>query len=97
MDIKRLEKWFEKRCNGDWEHQGGIKIETYDNPCWGITVYFDDSENSVDKLIVGKSVERSDTDFVKLSYDYSNNSLKISCGILNLSEAIGIFLDIDPE
>ncbi|KMQ59917.1 hypothetical protein ACM39_18325 [Chryseobacterium sp. FH2] len=33
-----LEKWFDSQCNGDWEHNYGIKIETLDNPGWEVTI-----------------------------------------------------------
>jgi Immunity protein 53 len=29
-----LESWYSKQCNGDWEHQYGISIQTVDNPRW---------------------------------------------------------------
>lgn len=30
--------WFSSQCDGDWEHEYGIKIETVDNPGWVITI-----------------------------------------------------------
>src|SRR5438874_9455169 len=33
-----LQKWFAKHCNGDWEHDFGIQIETLDNPGWRIKI-----------------------------------------------------------
>lgn len=29
-----LQKWYKSQCDGDWEHEYGIKIETVDNPGW---------------------------------------------------------------
>ncbi|WP_354136441.1 Imm53 family immunity protein [Bradyrhizobium sp. LB11.1] len=29
--FRRLERWYESQCNGDWEHRHGITIETVDN------------------------------------------------------------------
>ena len=36
--LSRIESWFSDRCDGDWEHGFGIKIETLDNPGWMIRV-----------------------------------------------------------
>jgi len=34
----KLQNWYAKQCNGDWEHMQGVKIETSDNPGWFIKV-----------------------------------------------------------
>jgi len=36
--IAALEQWYSSQCNGDWEHQFGLKIETLDNPGWSVTI-----------------------------------------------------------
>jgi len=36
--LKALEDWYAKRCNGEWEHQNGVTIETLDNPGWKIRI-----------------------------------------------------------
>ncbi len=33
-----LEAWYQKQCNGEWEHQSGITIETVDNPGWHVAI-----------------------------------------------------------
>lgn len=33
-----LTRWYATECNGDWEHQNGIRIETIDNPGWRVTI-----------------------------------------------------------
>ncbi len=39
MDILQwIEKWYLSNCNGAWEHEFGIKIDTVDNPGWYITI-----------------------------------------------------------
>lgn len=39
MDVlKLLQSWFTGRCDGEWEHQFGIKIETIDNPGWSVSI-----------------------------------------------------------
>ncbi len=36
--IERLQAWYTSQCNGDWEHHYGVKIDTLDNPGWGLTI-----------------------------------------------------------
>jgi hypothetical protein len=30
--------WYLRQCDGDWEHQFGVKIDTLDNPGWSLTI-----------------------------------------------------------
>lgn len=41
--INWLQDWFSTHCDGDWEHERGIKIETVDNPGWNIEIDFNDT------------------------------------------------------
>ena len=36
--LARLEAWYVRQCNGDWEHLYGVTIETLDNPGWSVTI-----------------------------------------------------------
>jgi len=36
--IKRLEEWFAKYCNGDWEHDTVIKLDTLGKPGWYVEI-----------------------------------------------------------
>ena len=92
MNILELEKWFQRRCDGDWEHQGGLSVETTDNPGWYIKIEFSNAKQLFDLTVSGKSICRSETDFVTFKYDESAKSLGIACGLFNLSEALQLFL-----
>jgi hypothetical protein len=48
-----IQKWFQKQCNGEWEHSQGIKIETCDNPAWWVKINIKDTtlENKPFKII----------------------------------------------
>ena len=35
-----LQEWFLLNCDGDWEHENQIKIETVSNPGWFIVIDF---------------------------------------------------------
>jgi len=36
--LGRLMTWFASQCDGTWEHQKGISIETTDNPGWWVKI-----------------------------------------------------------
>jgi hypothetical protein len=42
--LTELQVWYEAQCDGDWEHQFGIIIETLDNPGWSVTIDLVDTE-----------------------------------------------------
>ena len=33
-----ISEWMISECDGDWEHEYGIKIETLDNPGWDVEI-----------------------------------------------------------
>ena len=33
-----LQKWYSSQCDGDWEHEFGVTIDTVDNPGWYVTI-----------------------------------------------------------
>lgn len=37
-DLEWIQNWYHSQCDGDWEHQFGIKIDTLDNPGWMVTI-----------------------------------------------------------
>ncbi len=36
--LENLQAWFAQQCDGTWEHQRGVKIETLDNPGWSVEI-----------------------------------------------------------
>jgi hypothetical protein len=36
--IQGLQNWYLAKCDGDWEHEFGISIETLDNSGWMVTI-----------------------------------------------------------
>ena len=36
--ISEIQKWFQKYCNGKWEHNHGITITSCDNPGWWVKI-----------------------------------------------------------
>ncbi len=36
--LEAIQEWYQRQCDGEWEHHYGIKIETLDNPGWLVKV-----------------------------------------------------------
>ena len=36
--LPELQQWYLSQCDGDWEHQYGVKIGTLDNPGWSVHI-----------------------------------------------------------
>jgi hypothetical protein len=36
--LLKIQEWYLSHCNGIWEHQSGIRIDTLDNPGWTVTI-----------------------------------------------------------
>jgi hypothetical protein len=60
-NLEFLQDWYKSQCNGDWEHNHGIKIETLDNPGWYINIDLEDTE--FENIIVNEEEEISDTNW----------------------------------
>ncbi len=37
-ELAWLERWYASRCDGEWEHRYGIRIESCDNPGWWVRI-----------------------------------------------------------
>jgi hypothetical protein len=71
--IEWLQQWYIEQCNGDWEHEFGISIETIDNPGWLVSI--DLSNTKLENLEIPYTVkEKSDTDW--LGYSIANKIFK---------------------
>ncbi|WP_083448670.1 Imm53 family immunity protein [Actinoplanes rectilineatus] len=31
-------RWYSEQCDGDWEHEFGIRLESLDNPGWNLRI-----------------------------------------------------------
>ena len=55
-----LQQWYRSQCDGEWEHDKGVRIDTLDNPGWSVKVdigMIPDPEPIV--------VDRNENDWVK--------------------------------
>jgi hypothetical protein len=37
-NLEWLEDWYQRQCNGDWEHRHGMQLQTLENPGWHLTI-----------------------------------------------------------
>jgi len=41
--LTQLQRWYSAQCDGDWEHDLGVRIETLDNPGWMVKINLKDT------------------------------------------------------
>jgi hypothetical protein len=83
-----LQSWYASQCDGDWEHESGVTIETLDNPGWTIKIDLEETELA-DREYPGQRVARGEHDWVTAWT--SEQTFRIACGPGNLSEALTLF------
>lgn len=87
-NLKWLLKWYHHQCDGDWEHEYGITIETVDNPGWYVVINLLDTDcEGKDFPSVTKKVDEQNWYFCLLR----NNNFEASCGPCNLLTVLQIF------
>ena len=42
--LERLQKWYASQCDGEWEHQCGVRVESLDNPGWSVRINLEGTE-----------------------------------------------------
>jgi hypothetical protein len=83
-----LQEWYASQCDGDWEHEFGIKITTLDNPGWSITIDLEGatlSGRTIDRL----KVDRTDLDWIACWIE--QNRFEACCGPRNMEEVLTVF------
>jgi hypothetical protein len=81
--------WYRSQCDGDWEHQHGVRIGTLDNPGWSLDVDLAGTPQAGREL-PQKMIERSETDWVFV--EIKNEAFRARGGPANLLEMLGLFL-----
>jgi len=88
--LERLQSWYMKQCDGDWEHSNGITISTLDNPGWSIEIRIE--ETAVEsKSFARLEREKTETDWMHAWS--TGQSFCVRCGPNNLEEALILFCD----
>lgn len=39
--LNELQDWFQKQCDGDWEHGDGVQVRNLDNPGWMVQIHLE--------------------------------------------------------
>ncbi len=90
-ELEDLQDWYRSQCDGDWEHQSGIEIDTLDNPGWSVTID-----------LSGTPLEHEEFPTVEDQFDDALDWLRCSrngtrfegvCGPSRLVDVLRVFLD----
>jgi Immunity protein 53 len=88
--IESLQDWYLSNCNGVWEHQYGVAINTIDNPGWSVSIDLEDT-NLEHISFEAKNIERNSQDWIVCRI--SESKFEGFGGVNNLIEIIQIFTD----
>lgn len=88
--VQVLEAWYASNCDGDWEHQFGVRIESLDNPGWSVDINLEGT--SLDrKEFSARRIERSSSDWLDCRVDAT--TFKGRGGPSNLGEILSTFVE----
>jgi hypothetical protein len=83
-----LQEWYERHCNGDWEHQYGVSIDTIDNPGWMVKIDLTGTALEV-RTLERVRLEESETDW--LHYWVEEDRFEAAGGPTNLTTMLLAF------
>ena len=83
-----LQEWYVNQCNGDWEHQWGVTVESLDNPGWTLSIDLRGT-NLEGRIFQDLSIERTAVDWVNCRIE--KQTFKGAGGPRNLTELIAGF------
>jgi hypothetical protein len=96
----RLQQWYLAQCDEDWEHSYGVRIETLDNPGWGLDIDLIDTaleEKPFQPVHYGMFEEAETSGHEWIFCKVENGKFSASGGPLKLNEIIDIFLKWSEE
>lgn len=62
--LAELQIWYANACNGEWEHQYGISIESLDNPGWSVKIDLSETDLA-GKVFARTEIERAEHNWVQ--------------------------------
>lgn len=84
-----LEAWFQRHCNGTWEDDHAIKIQTVDAPGWYVSI--DVSGTPLQDVFFDPVVQAtSERDFIQCNIEQS--CFRATCSPQHLQEVLQIFI-----
>ena len=85
-----LLRWFQSHCDGDWEHDDGIMIETLDNPGWSIRIRIEGTELE-GRVTPWVRLHDDSDEHVWLYWHSSGTEFRAACGPTDLPRALAAF------
>ncbi|MDB1086593.1 immunity 53 family protein [Streptomyces sp. ACA25] len=83
-----LQSWYAAQCDGGWEHEWGVTIDTLDNPGWTVRIDLDGTELA-GRVYPRQWVTRGEDDWVTAWS--SEKTFHVACGPGNLTEGLTLF------
>jgi hypothetical protein len=91
--LRLLQDWYRCECNGDWEHQYGVVVQTVDNPGWSVTI--DLAETAWADVVVARTPHEFDeTDPNWFQYEIKEGKFRGGCGPSRLPELLSKFFEL---
>lgn len=89
-NLNWLQKWYAAECDGDWEHEYGVNINTVGNPGWSVTIEYSytDLDGFERPVVKNKNYETEDNWFFT---KFENNIFEASGDPTKLDLMIGEF------
>ncbi len=83
-----FQRWYAEQCNGDWEHEFGVRITTLDNPGWHVVA------DLVDTDLEGRTLGRSKEEPGEGRWIWASSDgerYESSCDLHSLDDALSRF------
>lgn len=88
--LEKLQLWYSAQCNGEWEHQFGLKLATLDNPGWKVVVDLGGTQLE-ERRFEQIEISRSDQDWITCRVE--GLQFRGFGGSTNLDEIVETFLN----
>lgn len=85
-----LQNWYIQQCDGDWEHEFGIKIDTLDNPGWSVSIDLIGT-NLENKNLTKINQLTTENDWIQCKVE--NYKFQGAGGPKNLTDIIHVFIE----
>ena len=88
--LAQLMEWYASQCDGDWEHEYGISIQTLDNPGWRLKINLAGTEHQ--DRILEHTVRDIVSDTSWSDCWVEGTQFHAACGPRDLPEVINFFM-----
>ena len=88
--FQSLATWYRAQCDGQWEHEYGVRIGTLDNPGWEVEI--DLSQTSLQHATF-TAVEVNESEHAWFTCRVEGTKFRAFCGPLLLATVVQVFVD----